>query len=275
MLKNSFRFALLPFLLLSACANIEMQSQRIPEKFIIIYKIQTDFTPKKCLYSSINKTVFVLEDKADVIHIYRNGKKVNTIGGLGFTSSSFNKLADITLSPDGNLLVLDSFQKKVKKFDDSGKLIAEFSLKGFIEPTLFAMADDETYYIYDNTPKEVIITRTFDKSNWFAFGKFQLKNPSKISLRKNEILIYDKRVNSTVIFGAFGQFQNELEGNIQTDKQQLYILKDHFIYHPKSGNKLAISINKWHNFSIRDYVTLLSDNEIWIGKLSYLEPEEK
>ncbi len=200
---------------------------------------------------------------------------MNTIGGFGFTSSSFNKLADITLSPDGNLLALDSFQKKIKKFDDNGKLIAEFSLKGFIEPTLFAVADDETYYIYDNATKEVIITRTFDETDWFPFGKFQLKKPSKISLAKNKILIFDKQNDSTTIFGTLGQFQNELDGNIQIDKQQLYILKNHYIYHPKSENKLAISINKWHDFSLKNYVILLSDNEIWIGKLSYLEPEEK
>jgi len=275
MRKNSFRLFILPFLLLTACTTINIQSQRIPDTFQTIYNIQTDFIPKKCLYSSINKTAFVLEEQAEVIHIFRNGKKVNSIGGLGFTSSSFNKLADITLSPGGNLLALDSFQKKVKKFDDSGKLIAEFNLKGFIEPTLFAVTDDETYYIYDNATKEVIITRTFDESDWFPFGKFQLKNPTKISLARNEILIYDKQNNSTTIFGALGQFKNELDGNIQIDKQQLYILKNHFIYHPKSENKLAISTSKWHDFSIKNYVILLSENTIWIGKLSYLEPEEK
>jgi len=275
MRKNSLRLFILTFLLITACASINIQSQRIPNKFQTIYNIQTDFISKKCLYSSINKTAFVLEEQTDIIHIFRNGKKVNTIGGLGFTSSNFNKLSDITLSPDGNLLALDSFQKKVKKFDDSGKLIAEFNLKGFIEPTLFAVSDDETYYIYDNASKEVIITRTFDESDWFPFGKFQLKNPFKISLARNEIIIYDKQNNSTTIFGALGQFQNEMEGNIQRDKQQLYILNNHFIYHPKSENKLAISINKWHDFSIKNYVILLSDNTIWIGKFSYLEPEEK
>ena len=275
MKKNSFGFIILPFLLLSACSTIDIQTHRIPEKFQTIYNIQTDFIPKKCLYSSINKTVFVLEEQAEVIHIFRNGKKVNTIGGLGFASSSFNKLADITLSPDGNLLALDSFQQKVKKFDDSGKLIAEFNLKGFIEPTLFTVADDETYYIYDNATKEVIITRTFDESDWFPFGKFQLKNPSKICLARNEILIYDKQNDTTTIFGSLGQFKNELKGNVLIDKQQLYILKNHFIYHPKTEHKLAISTNKWQDFSIKNNVILLADNEIWIGKLTYLEPEEK
>ena len=273
--KYSYRLFILLILFLTACSTIEMQYYRIPEKLNIIQKIKTDFVPEKCLYSSINKTAFVLEKEANIIHIYKNGKKINTIGGLGFTSTSFNKLADITLSPDGNLLALDSFQKKIKKFDIDGKLIAELKLNDFIEPVLLAVAIDETYYIYDNAFKEIIITRTFDQSDWYTFGKFQLSDPSKISLGKNEITIYDKLKNSTIIFGILGQFQNEIDGNIQIEKQQQYVLKEYFIYHPKSESKFAISTNKWNDFIIEDNVILLSDNEIWIGKLTYSEPKEK
>ncbi|MEA2096760.1 MAG: 6-bladed beta-propeller [Candidatus Cloacimonadota bacterium] len=273
--RHSYRPFILLILFLTACSTIEMQYYRIPEKINIIQKIKTDFVPKKCLYSSINKTAFVLEKEANIIHIYKNGKKINTIGGLGFTSTSFNKLADITLSPDGNLLALDSFQKKIKKFDIDGKLIAELNLNDFIEPALLAVAIDETYYIYDNAFKEIIITRTFGQSDWYTFGKFQLNNPSKINLGKNEIMIYDKLKNSTLIFGILGRFQNEIDGNIQIEKQQQYILKNYFIYHPKSDSKFAISTNKWNDFSIEDNVILLSDNEIWIGKLTYSEPKEK
>jgi len=272
--KHSFKFLILLILFLSACSTIEMQNYRIPKNINIFQKIQTDFVPKKCLYSSINKTAFILEKEADIIHIYKNGKETNTIGGLGFTSSSFNKLADITLSPDGNLLTLDSFQKKIKKFDIDGKLIAELNLSSFIEPSLFAVAVDETYYIYDNASKEIIITRTFDESDWYTFGKFQLSDPSKMNLGKNEITVYDEQKNSTIIFGILGQFQNEIDGNIQIEKRQQYILKDYFIYHPKSESKFTISINKWNDFSIEDNVILLSDNEIWIGKLTYSEPKE-
>lgn len=273
--KHSYRLFILLILFLTACSTIEMQYYRIPEKINIIQKIKTDFVPEKCLYSSINKTAFVLEKETNIIHIYKNGKKINTIGGLGFTSTSFNKLADITLSPDGNLLALDSFQKKIKKFDIDGKLIVELNLNDFIEPALLAVAIDETYYIYDNAFKEIIITRTFDQSDWYTFGKFQLSDPSKISLGKNEITIYDKLKNATIIFSILGQFQNEIDGNIQIEKQQQYILKEYFIYHPKSENKFAISTNKWNDFIIEDNVILLSDNEIWIGKLTYSEPKEK
>ncbi len=267
-------FSLL-ILVFSACSTIQMQTIRTPEKFEIIQKIQTDFVPKKCVYSSINKTVFAWENEADIIHIYSNGKKINTIGGLGFNSQSFNKLTDITLAPDGNLLALDSFQKIIKKFDINGKLIVEINLTDFIEPTLLAVAIDETYYIFDNASKEIVITQTLDKSNWYTFGKFQLDVPSTMSLGKNEITVYDDQQNLTSIFGVLGRFQNELGGNIQIEKHQQYILKNHFIYHPKSESKFAISINKWNDFSIKDNVILISDNEIWIGEITYSNLNEK
>lgn len=274
-MKKKYSFGLLLILFLASCSSIKIQPYRIPEEINIIQKIQTDFVPKKCLYSSINKTIFILEKEADIIHIYKNGKEINIIGGLGFTASSFNKLADITLSVDGNLLALDSFQKKIKKFDIEGKLIAEINLNDFIEPTLFAVAIDETYYIYDNASKEIVISRTLNHSDWYTFGKFQLSDPSKIILGKNEITIYDEQKNSTMIFGILGRFRNEVKGNIQIKKQQQYILKDYFIYHPKSDSKFAISTNKWNDFSIENNVILLSDNGIWIGKLTYNELNEK
>lgn len=273
--KYGFKLSILLILLLAACSTIKIQTYGVPEGINIFQKIQTDFIPQKCLYSSINKTAFILEKDAEIVHIYRNGEKINTIGGLGFSSSSFNKLTDITLSPDDNLLALDSFQKKIKKFDINGKLIAEFNLTRFIEPVLFAVAVDETYYIFDNASKEIVITRTFDETDWYTFGKFQLNNPSKISLGKNEITVYDEQKNSTTIYGILGRFQNEIEGNIQIVKQQQYILKNYYIYHPKTESKFVISTNKWNDFSIGDNVILLSYNEIWIGKLIFTETKEK
>lgn len=262
-------------LFISACSTINIQRPRAPEKLEILKKIQTDFVPKKCLYSSINKTLFVWENGTNVIHIYNNGNLINTIGGMGFDAQNFNKLADITLSSDGNLLALDSFQKKIKKFDMDGKFITGVSINEFIEPTLFAAAVDETYYIYDNSLKEIVITRTFTRSNWFTFGKFQFNSASKISLGKDEISVYDDQQNSTLVFGTLGRFQAEYEDNVQIEKKQHYVLKDHYILHPKTNSKFAISTNKWVDFSIEDRVVIFSDNEIWIGKFIYSNLNEK
>jgi len=255
--------------LISACSSIEPQINLVPEKLEIITKINTDYVPKKCVYSSINKTLFVWEAQTDLIHIYNNGERVNTIGGMGFDSSKFNKLSDITISPDGNLLALDSFNKKIKKFDENGKFITEVKLAEFVEPSLFAVAIDETYYIYDNALKEVIITRTLAKDDWFTFGKFQFNSPAELSLGKNNITIYDAKLNSTLVFETLGRFQEEYDGKIKIANRQIYKLEDHFIYHSKTNSKFAISINKWLGFNVSDNVVVFSANEILIGKFKY------
>ena len=268
--KYSYRLFILLILFLTACSTIEMQYYRIPEEINIIQKIKTDFIPEKCLYSSINKTAFILEKEANIIHIYKNGKKINTIGGLGFTSTSFNKLADITLSPDGNLLALDSFQKKVKKFDTDGRWITEFDLKNTNSPTLFDISVDETFYIYDENLKEIIVEKNFDSNNYFTFGKFQFKNPSLLTLTRNFIIVYDKGKKTSLIFDTLGKFIEEKDGKIQYDNLEEYKLEINDITNIKSNKKFAISVNHWNNFLIKNnFCIILSDSEIWITKLLY------
>ncbi|MCF7857768.1 MAG: hypothetical protein K9N07_00380 [Candidatus Cloacimonetes bacterium] len=267
--KYAFLSTVAVLSLLTSCANIDIQAERVPVNIDFIYKIMTNFIPQKCVYSYIGKTAFISEKNTNNIHIFKDGKQINTIGGLGFSATNFTKLTDIALSPDGNLLALDSFQKKIKKFDTRGKFITEFDLKGFIEPILFAVAIDETFYIYDNAAKEIVITRTFEDSDKYTFGKFQLRSPQKIKLGKKQITIYDKFSDSTILFGILGQFQTEEPGNIQWDKQNQYILKDYFIYHPRTNSKFAINQYKWKDMTIDDFVILISDQETWIGKIGY------
>ncbi len=113
--SSIFRFSFFStflLFLLFGCSSVELQTDHSPLQLNIIQKINLGFIPAKCVYSSTERTTFILEENTNYIHIYRNGKKINTIGGLGFENTNFNDLSDITISPDGKLLVLDSFQKK-------------------------------------------------------------------------------------------------------------------------------------------------------------------
>lgn len=209
-----------------------------------------------------------MEKKTNKIHIFKDGKQINIIGGLGFEKNNFSKLADITLSPDGNLLALDSFQKTIKKFDSTGKWIAELSLENISEPTLFDISIDETLYVFDNNSDEIYIASSFDESSLYSFGKFYLTNPTKLILDKNNLIVSDG--NKTLIFDTFGQFVDELNGNFQFDRFQMYELKENFIEHKKSGKKFAISPNLWKDFMVQDnYCFLISDNEVWIFSIIY------
>ncbi|MBL7148888.1 MAG: hypothetical protein ISS80_02320 [Candidatus Cloacimonetes bacterium] len=259
---------LMVLLLLEACSSIEQQHDYIPVKLNIIQKFNIDFIPQKCVFSYPERTAFIME--GNNIHIFKNGRRINTIGGLGFDHSNFNKLSDIAIAPDGNLLALDSFQKKIKKFDKDGKWITEFELVNFVGPTLFEITSNETFYIYDDNRKEIVTTRTFEENDFYSFGKFQLVNPRSLNLAKNIVLVYDLVEAKTIVFDRLGQFQEELDGKVQFDRRQKYKLEKYFFQHLTSSKKFAVTSFQWLDFLIDNgFLILLSNHEIWICTIDY------
>lgn len=256
--------------LVLGCSGINNQAQHlVPVELEIIHKISLDFTPAKCTFSTSDKTLFVLDGKDNKIHFFRDGKMVNSVGGMGFEKQNFTRLTDIALSPDDKLLALDSFEKTIKKFDKDGNLITEFVVENLNKPKLFDISIDENFYIYDENINEILSTRFFSESDDYFFGKFELNNPQKIVLIKNELLVYNDD-NTTLIYDTFGQLIAEKSGNIQRDNFADYVLQKYFIEHIKSGKKFAISPNPWLGFDIKNgYVVLYTANEIVIGKFVY------
>jgi WD40 repeat protein len=263
-------FFVLILLLLFGCSSIEQQRNYAPVKFETVQEINTTFSPDKCLYSFVNKTVFAMHNESSEIHIYQNGKKINTIGGIGFEQINFTKLSDIALAPDGSLLALDSFEKTIKKFDAEGKFIISISLSDFSNPSLVAIASDETFYIYDSDRNEI---RTFARMNdydSYAFGRFELTEPSNLQLAGNTLIVNEQKQNKTLLFSTFGQLEKELEGIFQFEKAQLYQLSRNYIEHNDSQKKYAVSISIWEHFSQQDgYTILTSKDKILIGKFIY------
>lgn len=266
--ERAFLALIIVLLLLEACSSIEQQHDYIPVKLNIIQKFNIDFIPQKCVFSYPERTVFIME--GNYIHIFKNGRRINTIGGLGFDHSNFNKLTDIAIAPDGNLLAMDSFQKKIKKFDKDGKWITEFELADFVEPTLFDITNDETFYIYDDSRKEIITTHTFRENDFYSFGKFQLTKSRSLNLEKNIVLVYDLAEDKTIVFDRLGQFQEELDGKVQFDRRQKYKLEKYFFQHLASDKKFAVTSFQWLDFLIDNgFLILLSNHEIWICTLDY------
>jgi len=263
-------FILLLLLILTNCSIAEQQKKYTPVRFEIIQETANDFIPEKCLYSFIDKTVFASQIENNEIHIFQDGKKINTIGGMGFEQINFNNLSDIALAPDGGLLALDSFEKKIKKFDTDGKFITSLDLEDFSEPTLFTIATDETFYIYDSDRNEI---RTFTRINEydsFSFGRFQLTEPTNLQLSGNSLIVNERNLEKTLIFNTFGQIEQNLDGYCQIEHDQKYSLMSYYILNENSGEKFAFSINKWHFFSQQDgYIILASKDKIVVGKFIY------
>ncbi|MDO9577256.1 MAG: hypothetical protein Q7J16_05180 [Candidatus Cloacimonadales bacterium] len=269
MLFRKLIFLLLLFVLLS-CSSVEQQKIYTPIGFEIIREISTKFVPDKCLYSFANKTVFARQQDNSEIHIFKDGKKINTIGGIGFDQMNFTKLSDIALAPDGSLLALDSFEKTIKKFDVEGKFITSIELTDFSQPTLFTIASDETFYIYDSDRNEISNYARLNEYDTFAFGRFQLTAPTNLQLAGNLLVVNENSLNKTLIFDTFGQLEEELNGYYQIEKRQKYLLLPNYLLHEGTGEKFAVSIPRWKFFSQQDgYTILASKDKILIGKFIY------
>lgn len=256
------------FFLLFGCSSFEPQRKYLTVRFEIISEIPINFTPVKCLYSFSAKTVFAWQQDTDEIHIYRDGKKNNTIGGIGFEQLNFTRLSDIALAPDGSLLTLDSFEKIIKKFDSQGKFIAAIDLADFSAPALFSVASDETFFIYDSDRNEI---RNFARTNEydaFSFGRFQLSAPSNLQLAGNRLLVNESSLSKTLIFNTFGQLEEELPGIFQIERNCKFQLFPNYLT-AMNGN-FAVSPDKWQSFLQMDgYTVLASRTKIVVGKFIY------
>ncbi|HPR17665.1 MAG TPA: hypothetical protein PLD62_05415 [Candidatus Cloacimonadota bacterium] len=263
---------ILPLLLLlfSGCSNVVSQSNYVPAGFVTIREIPLSFIPQKCLYSSSQKTTFVWQKDSNLIHIFQNGIKINSIGGMGTGQTNFNNLSDIALAPDGSLLALDSFARKIKKFDTQGGFIAQFSLNNFDEPLLFDIALDETFYIYDNRSREIVATSLYGQQEYYRFGNFQLKTPSNLILSGNNLVVNDRTNDQTLVFDSLGQFLFSRNGYFQFQNGQWFLLQPYFLESEKSAAHFCQSLEKWDSFILQNgFCVVQSPQKVLIGKIQY------
>jgi hypothetical protein len=255
-------------MLLLGCSYLNQQSTRKIKNIRILRSIDTAYVPRDCCFSSVHNTVFVQQEGSNYVHIYSSTGEKNMIGGLGFGKDKFNKLSDIALAPDSNLLTLDSFEKSVKKFDWEGSLIATVQLKEFARPVLFDISNDGTYFVYDEQKNEVISTSDF--INFYNFGKFQLTDPFRLNLHRDNLQVYEKEADKTLIFTILGQFEREYEGNVQVKNQQRLKLEKYYLTTAEGERKFAINPQGWQDFIWKDnYVYLLAENKVVIAELEY------
>jgi len=265
------KISVLLFLIFSGCVTLDRITPEIYLSHLnIINEIQTNYIPAKSVYSNIENTTYIMEQKSNRIHIYKGNRKINTIGGLGFNEYSFNKLSDIALSPDGNLLALDSFEKVIKKFDKDGKWIAEFNFDFMIKPQIFDISLDETFFIYDRNQKEIIAKRITDTEEYVSFGKFMLSEPISIVVNDNLIQVYDKQLNKTIIFNFWGDLIEEFEGNVLFHRKQKYQLNVRSITKYPENKKFAVNISPLNSFLIKNNNLITnSNNKVQISEFIY------
>lgn len=189
------------------------------------------------------------------------------MGGIGFEASSFTRLSDIALAPDGSLLALDSFARHIKKFSADGNLTATIDLPASVEPVLFAVSSDETIYYYDAGRAELVVYRSVTGEEAYTFGKFDISDPTQIQLVRNTLFVYQKD-GSTLMYDVFGQFLEQQGNIIIRDRGVNYKLQENWLEY--NYQQFAISAFPWQSASQCDgIIVLVSTQDIFIGRMMY------
>ncbi|MCB5231223.1 MAG: hypothetical protein WCX83_01945 [Candidatus Cloacimonas sp.] len=270
-IKNCIALFIAIFSLFACSVNTELRVKRHPVDTKEVQSIHLPFRPEKIACSKLDNRLYVWEAGSNQIHLYQDSKRINTIGGLGFGESNFTKLSDITTTFNGRLLALDSFQKKIKKFDSSGMHLETFALNELNNPTLFDISRDGALYIYDATTNEVVIYDDSFKEIIYRFGKFQFVEPSSISVTRYNVTIYDKKTDTTYIHNSFGKLEEKLEGYWQVDNYlQKYQLSNGIIKHNETSKNLQTSATPKRSFFIKDNLIMsISEREATLSEIIY------
>lgn len=196
-----------------------MQSvQRRPLEGLQLYQeLSPDVPIGKAIYNPFAACVYVLNSKARQVNIYQGLKLLNTIGGIGFDRSSIQRLADIGISEDGTLLVLDSMGRSVKRFSNDGAYISEIALDWIAQPELLCQSSDQTLYVYDSSGGEVICISALDHQEQFRFGKFQLSMLTSLSCSRDYVVAYSSATGKSLIYSSLGQLIRSVDGYWVTD----------------------------------------------------------
>ena len=204
-------------LLLAACSGIKFQAKREVGSLVLDSFIPMETKVDKAVSDPASGTVYALSRAQQQVFIYKDKALVNTIGGLGSMSYNFQRLSDIALDSDGNLLALDQMASVVKKFTSGGRYITSFELQGLVQPELLCLNFDGEMFIYDAAPGEIVNVSLLDGKEINRFGRFQFQNPTALSCNRELISVYSAAENKSKVFDSFGQLIQEREGQVLAD----------------------------------------------------------
>lgn len=198
--------------LLVSCASVPQSSPKDIESIMLSDVIPLGFEADKALLHSNSGVLYAISIKNQEISIFRNGKRQNLLGGLGSGSANFQYLSDIAIDRDGSLLALDSSARLIRKFTNDGIPAGTLELKGSQQPSLLALTAEQTLFVYDAAPAELIAYSTLDGKEQFRFGRFQLKQLSSLSCNRDYLVAYSAADGISRIFSTLGQMDKSKAG---------------------------------------------------------------
>ncbi len=263
--KINFVFVVL---LIASCVQINLATPKVSvSKITKVKTFQLKFHIKKFAYSVLDSTFFVMDDNQK-IHILKNEKEVNIIGGIGFGSDQFMELTDFCIDKNGHLLTLDRMRRKLLIFDSTGNKLSQIDISFINSPILISQLDSGSYVCFDNTAKEAVIFPEWQTKDFLKFGQFEINSPQYLKTNQNKIFFYDKQSEETSVYDDFGNFLENKAGKFLCDKFNNYFeFTEHFII--QDSLKL-VSVENINLFDIFDREILVAgNNKIGIYSIEY------
>ncbi|MDD3536108.1 MAG: 6-bladed beta-propeller [Candidatus Cloacimonetes bacterium] len=210
-------FLLVLIVLVGGCASAPKLPPMHISSFSLFSSVSYEEDIAKAYYEPLSKTTAAFVPNSHQIHLWREGKRVNVVGGLGMGAGSFSALADISLGADGAIYALDSAAKNLKKFNLDGKLLANWSLPNVVQPQKIALGTEQNCYIWDAAAGEIIAYNLLDGSESFRFGRFQIKRVDQLFANRDYLVAYDGESDSSALFSSLGQFISYEAGQLLFD----------------------------------------------------------
>ena len=167
--------------------------------------IETGVDFEDLAYSSSNKTLYLCENKTSKIWIYNKNEYLNTIGGNGFGEYKFERLSDIAISKNGNLLALDNLKKAIKIYDSNGEYLSTISLNKLNNPMKFSVDRNDFLYVYDNNDHEIVVLNLMNNSEFIRFGQFEIDLPTNMYIH-DDIINFTTYNNQSDYYSVMGDF---------------------------------------------------------------------
>lgn len=204
--------------LMAGCAGNRFTAYRKLEGFQTLKPpLPVEDSYRKAVSDPDGKVIYALAWAKQEVHIYREGQHLNSIGGLGFERTNFQRLSDIGVDTDGGLLALDSAQKLLRKFSPEGRAVGEISLSSLRQPELFCQGDDGTLFVYDAGPGEIVCLSPLDYAELYRFGRFELQLPVSLACNRDYLYAYSADRGTTYVFYLLGQFKESVPAQLAFD----------------------------------------------------------
>jgi hypothetical protein len=268
------RYAFILILILFSACSLDRTARSIPiQEIILSEEISLSYNPGKICYDRIYKTTYILERNSNKIYIYENKIYKNVIGGIGTGKTNFQRLADMALATDGGIYALDSAEKKIKKFDRNGQWITEWTLDSFKRPERLAADNENNFYIFDFFGRTISFYNLLTTGVDFDFGRFALSNVENINLVGDNLVIWDKQADQTLIYSSIGKEIKSFPGRVISDRYGNYLtLKENYLQLEGQENKFCLSADRYSGISWSNGVIyLLKSNSYIPAEIKYAQ----